>query len=82
MSLLFYRESAVTLQDKYRDIQEENVRNRADYFYDLMKEAYLTSVYAATEQEVLSLMRQGDTEKLIPVLQSSEMMNFIPFIVL
>ena len=75
MSLLFYRESAVTLQDKYRDIQEENVRNRADYFYDLMKEAYLTSVYAATEQEVLSLMRQGDTEKLIPVLQSFQIRN-------
>lgn len=70
MGVLFYARTGYTLKQNYRNTVTENLWVRAEQFDSVMKNAYLTCVYAATDEKVQGLVRKDDTyEELIEELR-------------
>lgn len=60
MSVIFYRQSSETLKENYRKTVSENLKGRAALFDEMMKGAYLTCVYAVTDDELKEIIAKED----------------------
>ena len=58
MGIIFYQRSTAIIKKNYQEIVTESLKSRADLFDSMMKEAYLTCVYSATNADLKELMKE------------------------